>query len=62
MGSSLGMNQGEETGKGEVGAEGMETQRAGGAVPSAAPEAPAAGLPNSASLVWVVEQEVRKSL
>lgn len=62
VGSSLGMNQGEEAGKGKVGAEDTESQQAGGAAPSVVPAAPAAGLPDSAFPVWVVEQEVRKSL
>lgn len=62
VGSSLGMNRGEEAGKEEVGAEDTESQPAGGAARSAVPGVPAAGSPDSVSLVWVAEQEVRKSL
>lgn len=62
VGSSLGMNRGEEAGKEVVGAEDNESQPAGDAARSAVPGAPAAGSPDSVSLVWVAEQEVRKSL
>lgn len=45
-----------------MGAEDIENQMAGGAARSAVPGAPAAGSPDSVSLVWVAEQEARKSL
>lgn len=50
VGSSQGMSQGEQAERGEVGEEGMGSQKAGDAGLFAAPEVPTEGLPSSASL------------
>lgn len=61
-GSSQEMSRGEEAERGEVGEEGIRSQKADGAGLFAGPEVPGEDSPSSACLAWGAELEVQKNL